>query len=223
MRYIAPFMLISLLLPVPVLSHDYYPLADGNYWMLKNTDPDNPKTRVIKLEHYGEEEGVYLLTRQTNDEADTFLIREAESGIELLESHVKTFFGDVDFKYDPPQTFFPKDLFPGQTWTISGMTKLENLTINSVSKATVEGMENVEVPAGFFKDCLRIRQDYYINVLKISTGYMWLAPEVGIVKEKGTSDEFQLVEYVILNKEVAVQSGDRMATVWANIKSLGNP
>ncbi len=224
MRYAMPFIvMIFILSSTFALSHDYYPLADGNYWMLRNTDPDDPKTRVIKLESYGEEEGVYLLTRQTNDEADTFLIKEAESGIELLESHVKTFFGDVDFKYDPPQTFFPKELFPGQMWTVSGTTKLGDLTINSISRATVEGAENVEVPAGFFKDCLRIKQDYYVNVLKISTSYMWLAPEVGIVKEKGSSDEFHLVEYVILNKEVAVQSGDKVATIWANIKSLRNP
>ncbi|MCD6506024.1 hypothetical protein J7M22_05295 [Candidatus Poribacteria bacterium] len=226
MRYAMSFTLMTfvILLPsVPALSHDYYPLADGNRWVLKNTDPDNPKTRLIKLERYGEEEGVYLLTRQTNDEADTFVIREAESGIELLESHVKTFFGDVDFNYDPPQIFFPKELFPGQTWMISGTTKLGDLAINSVSRATVEGVENIEVPAGFFRDCLRIKQDYYINLLKISTGYMWLAPEVGIVMEKGGSDEFRLVKYVILNKEVAVQLGDKVATVWANIKGLRNP
>ncbi|HID55323.1 TPA: hypothetical protein EYP37_02250 [Candidatus Poribacteria bacterium] len=226
MRYTIPFIVLILIfssIPAPVLSHDYYPLADGNYWMLKNTDPDSPKTRVIKLKRYGEEEGVYLLIRQTNDEADRLVIREAESGIELLESHVKTFFGDVDFNYDPPQIFFPKELFPGQTWTVSGTTKLGDLTINSISRARVEGMENVEVPAGLFKDCLRIKQDYYINALKISTNYMWLAPEVGIVKEKSASDEFQLVEYVILNKEVAVQFGGKMATVWASIKSLGNP
>ncbi|HEX28549.1 TPA: hypothetical protein ENG04_00525, partial [Candidatus Poribacteria bacterium] len=58
MRYAMSFTLMTfvILLPfVPALSHDYYPLADGNRWVLKNTDPDNPKTRLIKLERYGEE------------------------------------------------------------------------------------------------------------------------------------------------------------------------
>jgi hypothetical protein len=210
-----------ILLPGLAPSNSYYPLGDGNYWLLKNTDPDDPKTRLIKLERYGDEEEVYLLTRQTNDEADTFIIREGESGIELLESHVHTFFGDVDFKYDPPEIFFPNLLFPGQVWTVSGTATLGNLKIKTLSRATVEGTENVEVPAGFFKDCMKVRQDYYVNTLKVSTTYMWLAPEVGIVKEKGSSDEFMLVEYLVLSKEVAVQPCDKTAMIWASVKTRG--
>ena len=39
----AAISLIVLLLPALALSHTYYPLAEGNYWLLKSTDAEEPE------------------------------------------------------------------------------------------------------------------------------------------------------------------------------------
>jgi hypothetical protein len=124
----------------------------------------------------------------------------------------------VDFVYDPPATFFPESLSPGIEWSVFGQTSLAGLKIESESRAVVEGTDHVETPAGIFANCLRIKQDYFINTLKISTTFMWLAPEAGIVKEKGSSDEFLLSDYSLPNKEVSVRLDDRTTMIWASIK-----
>lgn len=54
------------------------------------------------------------------------------------------------------------------------------------------------MPAGTFRNCFFIQQQHIIkSLLKISvTGGIWLAPNVGLVKEMNTSGViFELVEY----------------------------
>lgn len=230
----AAISLIVLLLPALALSHTYYPLAEGNYWLLKSTDAEEPEVRLIKIEAHPQIPDAFLLTRRTNDKADAFVIKEGTEGIILLEARVHTFFGEAHFVYDPPQIFFPRDLIIGVSWTVSGRTRIEGADIAAKTVAVVEGKEDVETPAGFFRDCLRIWQNYYVGLgssgagLWVSGMRMWLAPEAGLVKEetgltkegeKGRdSKEFLLVEYKVA-EEVAIRPVGRTATLWAEVKS----
>lgn len=227
-------LLIALFLPAIALPHTYYPLAEGNYWLLKSADPEEPEARLIEIEAHPQIPDAFLLTRRTNDEADLFVLKEGAEGILLLEATVHTFLGEAHFAYDPPQIFFPRDLTAGVSWTVSGKTKIEGADIATKTVAIVEGREDVETPAGFFRNCLRIKQDYFVGLpdsqimLWVSAMRMWLAPEAGLVKEETgltkegaegpNSKEFLLVEYKVA-EEVAVRAGGKAAALWAEVKS----
>lgn len=81
---------------------------------------------------------------------------------------------------------------------MSGKTTFNQVVITAKTFSTVVGAEDVTVPAGTFKNCLKIRQDHVLELpLRVSvTGYIWLAKHIGLVKEMDTSGViFELVEY----------------------------
>jgi len=95
--------------------------------------------------------------------------------------------------YDPSLLYFPKDTSVGKTWTVGNMRE-ENTLIPMTAK--VVGKETVTVPAGTFKDCLRVvyscdnisgtvdvwQKQFNITSGK-SRGIYWIAEGVGVVKE----------------------------------------
>lgn len=95
--------------------------------------------------------------------------------------------------YDPPLLYWLKNASPGKSWdvgTIRGQSTQEPLN------ARVVGRETVTVPAGTFKDCLKVvyssdtasgslelmGQQFAVTSGK-SRGVYWIADGVGIVKE----------------------------------------
>ena len=64
--------------------------------------------------------------------------------------------------------------------------------------ATVIAQEDVTTPIGKFRNCFKIKQDYVVKAfLNITvTTYMWLAPNIGLVKEMDSSKVvYELVDY----------------------------
>ena len=77
--------------------------------------------------------------------------------------------------------------------------------------AEIEGIEDIECPAGRFSDCLRVRVDLVVRLswfLRMNgTGYVWLSPRVGEVRRVfhlsgwfmifwfGSAYEYELVSY----------------------------
>lgn len=95
--------------------------------------------------------------------------------------------------YDPPLLYFAKDAAPGKSWdvgTIRGEDSKEPLS------AKVIGRESVTVPAGTFKDCLKViyitdtasgninmmGQNFTVTGGK-TRGVYWIADGIGVVKE----------------------------------------
>ena len=67
----------------------------------------------------------------------------------------------------------------GNNWNMS--TKMGNSTLNVTF--TIESVsEDVTVPAGTYKDCLKIKQVGGNDAGASVMGYEWYAPKVGIVK-----------------------------------------
>lgn len=95
--------------------------------------------------------------------------------------------------YDPPLLYFMRDAAPGKEWTV-GTMRDEETKVPMTGKAV--GRETVTVPAGTFKDCLRVvfssdamtgTVDLWQKQFNItsgrSRGIYWVADGVGVVKE----------------------------------------
>ena len=123
--------------------------------------------------------GVYRYAEQTSETAPPIMVTP-------IECHLK----------------FP--IAQGNAWDM--VTKVANNTL-TVSQTIESVSDEVRVPAGTFKDCLKIKQ---VGENKAGTdimGYEWYAPKVGIVKsmvtikqktQAGTTSEnrsYQLVSF----------------------------
>jgi hypothetical protein len=95
--------------------------------------------------------------------------------------------------YDPPLLYYVRDAAPGKEWTV-GTMRDENTTTPLTARAV--GRETVTVPAGTFKDCLKVIyvsdttsgtvdvwQKQFTITAGRSRGVYWVADGVGVVKE----------------------------------------
>ena len=171
---------------------EYYPNHVGNLWILKSRDG----TRQHRIEISERNQYVNLLQRKTKNGVDEFQIATEPNGdLKVYWAKVHNgLLGDLIFEYDPPQLFMPADLRVGRVWRITGETRgIESQTI-----CTAVAKEDVTVPAGTFHNCLKVRQDFFVkSFLTINVqSFMWLAPDIGIVKEQDTNRNiFELVQY----------------------------
>jgi hypothetical protein len=101
--------------------------------------------------------------------------------------------GGVVEQYDTPLFLMKLPVQPGQHWSV-GTMRSEGLSLPT--SATVSGPETVTVPAGIYKECMKViyqhtsvsgSSDLPAGRLEIERGSgtdtVWLAPGVGTVKE----------------------------------------
>jgi hypothetical protein len=187
------------------LSESYFPLKEGRRWeydvissqgatkklLITNLAPkevSGAKVTPRKWELGGsifielmkqDETGVYRYAEQKGEHA-------APSLITPMECHLR----------------FP--IAEGSSWNMA--VKLGNSTVNL--SLTIESLsDEVKVPAGTFKDCVKIKQVGENDAGASVMGYEWYAPKVGIVKslvtikqksQEGTKSEtrtYQLVSF----------------------------
>ncbi|MCS6862084.1 MAG: hypothetical protein NZT92_17405 [Abditibacteriales bacterium] len=97
-------------------------------------------------------------------------------------------------KYNPPLRLLKKTLKEGDTWEV-GTLRQEKLSMPA--RAKVAAFEDVTVPAGTFKQCLKLVREvteptgqvegggFLLDVKKGNmTSTQWYAPGVGLVKEE---------------------------------------
>lgn len=192
-------IIISILSIVNVYAaEEYYPNRVGNLWILETRDGTQQHNIEIVEKVLFRGKNVNVLHRKTQNTTDEFYIANEPNGdVELYWSKVfNGFLGDVVSEYNPPQTFIPSELEVGRIWKIIG----EAGNINTETVCTVVKQENVTVPAGTFQNCFKIQQDFFVKAfltIKVQS-FMWLAPDIGIVKEQDTNSVvFELVQYKI--------------------------
>ncbi len=103
----------------------------------------------------------------------------------------------ADPDQDRPTIILPSRLVPGR-FSISrshaisrrwpSMIEMPISGLERIYSNVPMGIEDVTTPAGVFKDCIKISlvntdRAYVVNFDSIRVGYIWLAPDVGIVKE----------------------------------------
>ncbi len=161
------------------LDESYYPLKQGLRWEYNvTTDGGKPQKLIITNLAPREVNGVKVTPRKWEIGGHTFfeLMEKTDSGIYR--------YADQPAENAPPTVITPKEYhlkFPivdRNSWNMTtkvGKTSLNlNLIIESVS-------DEVRVPAGTYKDCLKVKQigeNEGVSVL----GYEWSAPNVGVVK-----------------------------------------
>ncbi|MFQ6116554.1 MAG: hypothetical protein ACE5NG_21055, partial [bacterium] len=181
-------------------SHEYYPTFVGNRWVLRSSvKPVEEHVVEITDKEFIAGQEVNALSRHTHKGVDKLYIATFSDGVKVYRSEGNIgIFGNITFDYVPPETLIPSPLEVGTTWEIVGKTTVNQLELRMSTVSTVIAKEDVTVPAGIFHNCLLIQQRHIITApLKISvTGKIWLAPNVGLVKEMNTNGViFELVEY----------------------------
>ncbi len=178
---------------------EYFPIGQGDTWTYNNAE-----THLIS----GTEavNGV-IATKMITDVAngDTYLLFDIYSG--ALRFHKIVDLDDIAgcgwswTVFNPPAIMMPAELSIGGIHTTSTTASYENcaglvVTQTITHEGTLEAVEDVTVPAGTFKNCLR----YKMVTLNIpndqgvpSNAYQtwWMAKGVGLVKtiENGRTEE----------------------------------
>ena len=216
-------------------AQSYYPDEFGNTWILHSSDGVDERVVTIEgPETIGTEslkvisDRTYAISDPTDGNPNEFFIKTEPDGVLIFRATATIAGFDVSIDYSPPQTFLPVPIELGSAWTVTGEASLPlGIKIKVINDAKVVDVENVIVPAGTFRACLKIEQQLQINpslpVITIppQSSTMWLAPDFGLVKAISTKDIiFELIAYDITidGKEVAVQPKEKLATTWGALK-----
>lgn len=173
---------------------EYFPLGQGDTWFFS----------------YGEEPTTISGTETINGVDAVKMITGVENWYQLFtNSNGITYYKVYDANdiegcgwsqsvYIPPITILPAEVSIGVKYTSNFTTYYTNCTgfedtETSSTEATVEGTEDVTVPAGTFKDCLKIKikgNNLFSDTGQVETGerIWWLAKGVGKVKDTEIED-----------------------------------
>lgn len=208
---------------------EYYPLVQGNMW--KYSTADDEGSGEEKSEIAGREmiDGKETIKKFFPDYGDNKCLAIDSEGVKIYKHFKKAEVesGDEDIIYNPPRLIFP-NLEPGQVkeystvWSkrsLSGKKKEEG---SEVGQIKLEFVENIEVPAGKFTDCLKFSVIYNVKSFNGESENrecdVWFAPGVGMVKEfciytdrekEGGPEETSFKIYKLIS---AVINGERIGS-----------
>jgi len=187
------------------LSESYFPLKEGLRWEYSVTS-NQSETKKLLITNLAprEVQGTKVTPRKCELGGTTFieLMKQDESGIYR--------YAEQPGENAPPSLITPIEchlkfpIAPGSSWNMT--TKLGNSPLNL--SLTIESVsDEVRVPAGTFKDCVKVKQVGENEAGTAVIGYEWYAPKVGVVKsmvtikqkaKEGTKSEsrtYQLVSF----------------------------
>ncbi|MCL5102655.1 MAG: hypothetical protein M1133_00880 [Armatimonadetes bacterium] len=134
-------------------------------------------------------------TGSLSSDKSELMITNGPDGLKILSIENDSSDGKTPVKqrYDPPLMYFSNDAIAGKTWEVGTMRDGE---VTNLMTAKGVGRETVTVPAGTFKDCLKVIyiSDDISGSMEImgqkftftsgkSRGIYWIADGVGVVKE----------------------------------------
>jgi len=191
----------------PYDTAEYFPLGQGDTWTTKEIDTEDGEN-VEEIETTlisGTEKikGVFAVKKIQVDDNPAEVDYDLWTNTNGLK-HYKSY--DIDFDedvvededittYNPPVMYLPPRMSVGTRHAFkSTITAKEipgsTVTVKLTGNVTVEGFEEVEVPAGKFADCIKIKivSDFVAKKTN-ATGHeestVWLAKGVGVVREEG--------------------------------------
>jgi len=182
-RIAALLLALSLLTPSQgwgdELNESYFPLKEGMRWEY-NVISDQGATKKLLITNLAPREvsGAKVTPRKWELGGSTFieLMKQDETGVYR--------YAEQKGEQAPPNLITPMEChlkFPiaeGSSWNMAA--KLGNSTVNV--NLTIESLsDEVKVPAGTFKDCVKIKQEGENDATSVM-GYEWYAPKVGVVK-----------------------------------------
>ncbi|MYC77279.1 hypothetical protein F4X10_16070, partial [Candidatus Poribacteria bacterium] len=210
--WLMPFFVFSLVCSFATtgMAQSYYPSEVGNTWKLSSADGAEQRTYVLEKPEDSDDEGIIILKISTGllggdkDVIDKYFVSAHDGGLLLHQTATdEGAFGIAEATFDPPVIFFPALLPLGHTWEFVVETELKIAgAATSTTVVEVVAIEDVETPAGTFKDCvkleLRARSVTALVVVR-TTSYQWLAPDVGPVKYQDDQDiVYELQSYKLV-------------------------
>jgi len=186
------------------LNESYFPLKAGLRWEY-NVISDQGAAKKLLITNLAPREvsGAKVTPRKWELGGSIFieLMKQDETGVYR--------YAEQKGEQAPPSLITPMEChlrFPiaeGSSWNMAA--KLGNTTVKV--RMTIESLsDEVKVPAGTFKDCVKIKQAGENDGTSVM-GYEWYAPKVGVVKslvtikqksKEGTKSEtrtYQLVSF----------------------------
>jgi len=175
----------------------YFPLKPGLRWIYQDQN-GNQRVNEIKIPVKSKlKEGMVLMPFEDYLH-DVHFVTMQDAGLALPQKYLSPGgFCVADPDQDRPTILLPSRLVPGRL-SISRSHPVSRRW-PSMSEASISGMENiysavpmgiedVTTPAGVFKDCVKISlannaRGFVMGFDAIRVGYIWLAPDMGIVKE----------------------------------------
>jgi len=155
--------------PVTAADGDYYPLKIGNKWTFKIGEQEERFIwTAVKTEKVGEQECVVLEAKLKDQAVGSEHIAVLKDGIFRFKLGAATI--------DPPICFFKSDA-KGKTWKedfkVGGM---------ATSASYTASVEDVEVPAGKFKDAIVIKTEATEKDVAFKAT-IWYVKDIGMVKQ----------------------------------------
>jgi hypothetical protein len=166
------------------LSSSYFPLKAGMRWEYTVTSTQGPTQKLLITNLAPREvSGAKVTPRKSEMGGETVIefMKQDDTGVYR--------YAEQRGENAPPNLITPMEChlkFPitaGDTWNMA--TKVGNSTVNLT--LTIESVsDEVKVPAGTFKDCVKVKQVGENAAGTAVTGYEWYAPKVGVVKSMVT-------------------------------------
>jgi hypothetical protein len=183
--------------PKSYFLREYFPLKPGLRWVYQDQD-GNERISEIKIPVKSKlKEGMILMPFEDYLH-DVRFVRLQAAGLVMPQRYWSVSgFCQADSDQDRPTVLLPSILKPGRfgisrSHTLSrrwpSMSEMAYSDLELVYSNVPMGVEDVTTPAGVFKDCIKISlantaRAYAVGFDAIRVGYIWLAPQVGIVKE----------------------------------------
>jgi hypothetical protein len=174
---------------------EYFPLGQGDTWIWEY---DGDETQTIS----GTETINGVVTAKRIDEDGDYELFTNSNGITLYKNYDADDLEGCGWSqsvFTPPITATPAEVSIGAKYTSNFTTNYTNCrgeskTTTSSMEFTVEGIEDVTVPAGTFKDCLKLKMksnNMFSDEGQIQSGEetIWLAKGVGEVKSIPTNGD----------------------------------
>ena len=175
----------------------YFPLKPGLRWTYQDQDGSR-YVNEIKISFKSKLKPDTLLMPFEDYLHDVHFVSMQEAGLVMPQKYLSPGgFCVADSDQDRPIIMLPSSLVPGQ-FSISrshplsrrwpSMMEMPVSGMEQIYSGMPMGIEDVTTPAGVFKDCIKIAlantdRAFVVNFDAIRVGYIWLAPDVGIVKE----------------------------------------
>ncbi|MDP2984599.1 MAG: hypothetical protein Q8O92_14870 [Candidatus Latescibacter sp.] len=188
---------------------DYYPLRKGDSWLYKTTPigKSGISSRTDKVVVWGklfvgDKEAIVKENEDQNGSRSyQWLQKDSEGNIVLASISTEPSRERRLVDFEPPMIIISHDAQNvGASWEIRQKTNLGELL--SGTFLVESNKEKVIVPAGTFRDCLKVRQISYDENGKNGTRYIFFAKGIGIVLTEQTEPENkryrdELVEYTV--------------------------
>lgn len=191
---------------MPYETAEYFPLGQGDTWTTKETYSEDGEigedTETLLIAGTEKIKGVLAVKRVEVDdnpaEVDYSLWTNV-GGIKFYKDYDIDFDDDVPNEeietYNPPLMYLPARISIGTRYAFKTTMTYKRIPGPTVSvkisgNAIIEGLDNIEVPAGRFVDCIRVK--FFIdssikkmNFIRYQETTVWLAKGVGVVYEEG--------------------------------------